>query len=116
MMAIVLLTSESTKYFHFKTAGMGCSNSGPAWCRASDAVLRGVHEVYKRVDDCILQAQSEDTLVPKLGKFFEAARQGNMKSTFGRRGGVRGLSDLQPIRVAGPTTSAPEGDDHPGLC
>ena len=56
---------------------MGCSN--PAWCRANNTVLQGVPEVYKGVDDCIVQAQSEATLVPKLREFFEAARQGNMK-------------------------------------
>ena len=39
LMAIALPTSEGTKYIHFKTVGMGCSNSGPVWCRASDAVL-----------------------------------------------------------------------------
>ena len=38
LMAIALPTAEGTKYYHFKTAGMGCSNLRPAWCRASDAV------------------------------------------------------------------------------
>ena len=54
MMAISLPTSTGTKYFHFRTAGMGCSNSGPAWCRASDVVLKEVPGVYKGVDDCLL--------------------------------------------------------------
>ena len=58
---------------------MGCSNSRPTWCRASDAVLRDVPEVAKGVDDCLVQAQSKEALVPKLRKFFEAAKQGNMK-------------------------------------
>ena len=79
MMAIALPTSEGTKYYHFKIAGMGCSNSGPVWCRASDAVLRDVAEGAKGVDDCLVQARSKEELVPKLQKFFEAAKQGNMK-------------------------------------
>ena len=31
MMAIALPTETGTRSFHFKTADMGCSNSGPAW-------------------------------------------------------------------------------------
>ena len=42
MMAVALPTVEGTKYLHFTTAGMGCSNSGPVWCRASDKVIEGV--------------------------------------------------------------------------
>ena len=75
MIAILLPTATGTKYFHFRTAGMGCSNSGAAWCRASDEVLKEVPEVYKGVNDCLLQAD----LIPKLRKFFQAARQGTMK-------------------------------------
>ena len=70
LMAIALPTSKSKKYYHFKLAVMGCSNSGRTWCRVSDAVLIDVSEVCKGVDDCILQGQSEETLVPKLRKFL----------------------------------------------
>ena len=62
MMAIALPTSEGTKYYHFKTAGMGYSNSGPAWCQASDAVLKDEAEVAKGFDDCLVQAQIEEEL------------------------------------------------------
>merc|ERR1712020_642077 len=67
-----------TKYMHFTTAGMGCSNSGPAWCRASDKVVRGV-DCMKGVDDCLVQATSEEEMLPKLRDLLEAARKGNMK-------------------------------------
>ena len=79
IMAIALPTSEGTKYYHFKTAGMGCSNSRPVWCQASDNVLNDVADVEKGVDDCIVQGKNKQELVPKLRRFFEAARKGNMK-------------------------------------
>ena len=78
MMAVALPTTEGTKYMHFTTAGMGCSNSGPAWCRASDKVVRGV-DCMKGVDDCLVQATSEDEMLPKLRGLLEAARKGNLK-------------------------------------
>ena len=78
MMAVALPTTEGTKYMHFTTAGMGCSNSGPAWCRASDKVVRGV-DCMKGVDDCLVQATSEEEMLPKLRDLLEAARKGNMK-------------------------------------
>ena len=77
MMCVALPTPEGTKYFHFTTAGQGCSNSGPAWCRASDKALGNTCE--KGVDDCLLQARDEDELLPKLRSFLEAARKGNVK-------------------------------------
>ena len=85
MMAVSLPTNSGTKYYHFQTAGQGCSNSGPAWCQASDEVLKGVVgvDVEKGVDDCLLQAKTEDELIPKLRNFFNAARKGNM--TFSRK-------------------------------
>ena len=83
MMAIALPTTEGTKYFHFKTAGQGCSNSGPAWCRASDKVLENVKEVYKGVDDCLVSSENEDQMVTKLRTFLDAAREGNL--TFSRK-------------------------------
>ena len=78
MMAVALPTPDGTKYFHFTTAGMGCSNSGPAWCRASDKVLENV-DCEKGVDDCLVMGKSEDEMLPRLRLFLEAARQGNMK-------------------------------------
>ena len=78
MMAVALPTQDGTKYFHFTTAGMGCSNSGPAWCRASDKVLEEV-DCEKGVDDCLVQGKDEDEMLPRLRLFLEAARRGNMK-------------------------------------
>ena len=78
MMAVALPTPDGTKYFHFTTAGMGCSNSGPAWCRASDKVLEKV-DCEKGVDDCLVMGKSEDEMLPRLRLFLEAAREGNMK-------------------------------------
>ena len=78
MMAVALPTQDGTKYFHFTTAGMGCSNSGPAWCRASDKVLEKV-DCEKGVDDCLVQGTDEDDMLPRLRSFLEAARKGNMK-------------------------------------
>ena len=66
MMAIALPTKMGTRYFYFKTAGMGCSNSGPAWCKVSDNVLNGVPDVEKDVDDCMVQAKTEEEMLPKL--------------------------------------------------
>ena len=77
MMCVALPTTEGTKYFHFTTAGQGCSNSGPAWCRASDEVLKNTCE--KGVDDCLIQGKDEEEILPKLRTFLEAARKGNMK-------------------------------------
>ena len=78
MMAVALPTTEGTKYLHLTTAGMGCSNSWPAWCRASDKVIEGV-DCQKGVDDCLVQATSEEELIPKLRGLLEAARKGNLK-------------------------------------
>ena len=78
MMAVALPTLEGTKYYHFTTTGMGCSNSGPAWCRASDKVIEEFN-CEKGVDDCLVQTTSEDKLIPKLRGLLEAARRGNMK-------------------------------------
>ena len=77
MMAVALPTDSGTKYYHFRTAGQGCSNSGPAWCQASDEVLKGVVvvSVEKGVDDCLIQAKTEEELIKK--KF-----QNIMKNTF----------------------------------
>ena len=57
---------------------MGCSNSRPAWCRASDKVIEGV-DCMKGVDDCLVQATSEEEILPKLRGLLEAARKGNLK-------------------------------------
>ena len=78
MMAIALPTKDGTRYFHFTTAGMGCSNSGPAWCRASDKALEGA-DAEKGVDDCLVQGKSEDEMLPRLRAFLIKARQSNMK-------------------------------------
>ena len=79
-MAVSLPTNSRTKYYHFQTTGQGCSNSGPAWCQASDEVFKGVVgvDVEKGVDDCLLHAKTEDKLIPKLRNFFNAAQKGNM--------------------------------------
>ena len=80
-MTVALPTSEGTRYFHFKTAGQGCSNSGPAWCAASDEVLRGVvgRDCKKGVDDILVQGETEEEMIPKMRRLFEAARKGKMK-------------------------------------
>ena len=85
MMTVALPTSTGTRYFHFKTAGQGCSNSGPAWCAASDEVLRGVvgKDCEKGVDDILCQGSTEEEMIPKMRRLFEAAREGKM--TFSKK-------------------------------
>ena len=41
-------------------------------------MIEGV-DCEKGVDDCLIQATSEDELLPKLRALLEAARSGNMK-------------------------------------
>ena len=84
-MTISLPTSTGKRFFHFRTAGQGCSNSGPAWCAASDAVLKGVvgKDCEKGVDDILFQGATEEAMIPKMRRLFEAARQGKM--TFSRK-------------------------------
>ena len=67
MMAVALPTDSGTEYYHFHTAGQGCSISGRAWCQASDEVLKGVVgvDVEKGVDDWLVQAKTEEEVDPQ---------------------------------------------------
>ena len=68
--------------YQFLTAGMGVCNSGSAWCRHSDDVLKDT-PAAKGVDDLLLQAPTVKQLIPQLRQVLEAARKGGM--TFSRK-------------------------------
>ena len=75
MMTIALPTDKGTRYFHFQTAGQGCSKSGPAWCSASDKVLKGVvgDDCQKGVDYVLIQGATEEEMIPKMRRLFDKA-------------------------------------------
>ena len=68
--------------YQFLTAGQGVCNSGSAWCRHSDEVLKNT-SACKGVDDLLLQAPTVNDLIPQLKQVLEAAKKGGM--TFSRK-------------------------------
>ena len=68
--------------YQFLTAGQGVCNSGSAWCRHSDKVLKDT-PAAKGVDDLLLQAPSVQELIPQLKEVLEAAKKGGM--TFSKK-------------------------------
>ena len=78
------LTEESSKLttflvpqgrFRYACAPMGCTASSDEWCRRSDLAISGIKGVQKCVDDILISAPDEKTLLERIEKVLAGCRQ-----------------------------------------
>ena len=67
-----------TGRYRFTRAPMGMNSSSDEWCSRSDAALAKVPDLVKIVDDCLIQAPTEEEAVKKLRIALQCCREANI--------------------------------------